>query len=107
MSLDIYLSEVKEVDVFDANITHNLGRMAEEAGIYRLLWWAEEDGIKQAGQLIEPLAKAIADMKADRPRFEALNSPNGWGKYEHFLPWLERLHEACVASPEARVRVSV
>ena len=30
MSLDVYLTAVRSVTVYDCNITHNLGRMAEE-----------------------------------------------------------------------------
>ena len=41
MSLDFYLSYEMDgnvVWVFDANITHNLGKMAGKAGIYDALW---------------------------------------------------------------------
>ena len=41
--------------VYSANITHNLTKMADEAGIYECLWRPEEIGITKAGQLIEPL----------------------------------------------------
>lgn len=100
--------EVEEIEtVFDANITHNLGSMAEEAGIYKHCWNPEEIGITEARQLIEPLEKAIAMMKADPKRFEAFNSPNGWGLYEHFVPWLEQYLEACKQYPDATIRVSV
>ena len=33
---------------YSANITHNLGKMAEEAGIYKHLWRPEEIGITKA-----------------------------------------------------------
>lgn len=89
--------------VFSANITHNLHQMAEEAGIHRHLWSPEEIGVTHARQLIEPLEKGLALMKSDPPRFEAHNSPNGWGLYEHFVPWIERYLEACKDHPEARV----
>ena len=107
MSLDIDLMMVQRVSVYDANITHNLGRMAAEAGIYEMLWRPKEAGIKTASQLIEPLEKAIEEMKRDPERFEKHNSSNGWGLYENFLPWLERLLEACRENPEAEIEVSV
>jgi len=88
------------------NITHNLGQMANEAGIYNVLWRPEENGITEAAQLIEPLERAIAEMKADPPRFAKYNAPNGWGLYKNFVPWLERLLEACKRYPEARVNAS-
>lgn len=61
--------------VYDANITHNLGEMAEAAGIYGIVWRPEENGITTAEQLIEPLEKAIADMKARPEYYEQFNSP--------------------------------
>ena len=45
-------------------------------------------------------------MKSDPERFEQFNSPNGWGLYEHFIPWIERYLEACEANPDATVSVS-
>ncbi len=124
MSLDVYLEgELKPVkctcrecgnehtnDVaecfYSANITHNLGVMAEAAGIYKHVWRPEELAIYTASELIEPLRAGIAKMKADPEKFKAHNSPNGWGLYENFLPWLERYLEACEMYPGAHVSVS-
>jgi hypothetical protein len=93
-------------EVFEANITHNLGRMADAAGVYDCCWRPEEHGFTHARQLIEPLRQAVAAMRADPEKFRAHDSPNGWGKYEHFLPWLERYLAACEEYPDAEVRVS-
>ena len=105
MSLDVYLNAVRPTEVYSANITHNLGSMAREAGIYEALWRPEEIGITTAAQLIGPLTVGLALLKADPPRFEALNSPNGWGLYEHFVPFVERYLEACKENPDAAVSV--
>lgn len=96
----------KEQWVFDANITHNLAGMAREAGIYYECWRPDEIEITQASQLIEPLRAGIGLMKADPPRFEKHNNPNGWGLYKNFVPWLERYLAACEQYPEAHVSVS-
>lgn len=93
-------------DVYSANITHNLGAMAEEAGIYKHLWRPEEIGITKAGQLVEPLRAGMALLKADPPRFEKHNAKNGWGLYEHFVPWVANYLAACQENPTADVRVS-
>jgi hypothetical protein len=106
VSLDVYLTKVQPCTVFDANITHNLNRMAEEAGIYKHCWRPEEIGITHARQLIEPLRTAIETMKADPPRFERHNATNGWGLYKNFLPWLEKYLAACEEHPDAEVSVS-
>lgn len=105
MSLDVYLKAVRPTEVFSANITHNLGRMAREAGIYEALWRPDEIGITTAEQLIEPLTAGLALLKSDPPRFEAFNSPNGWGLYEHFVPFVEGYLEACKENPDAAVSV--
>lgn len=106
MSLDVYLTAVRETSIFDANITHNLGAMAQEAGIYKHLWRPEEIGITKAGQLIEPLRAGLELLRADPPRFEKHNSPNGWGLYKHFVPFVERYLKACEENPDATVSVS-
>lgn len=92
--------------LFDANITHNLTTMAEEAGLYNVVWRPEENGIERAEQLIPFLEKGVATMKANRPQFEKFNAPNGWGLYEHFVPWLERYLAACQEHPTAFVYAS-
>lgn len=106
MSLDVYLEEVRPTEIFEANITHNLNHMAHEAGIYKHLWMPEEIGISLASQLIEPLTKAVADMKANPERYMKHNPENGWGSYKDFVPWVETYLAACIEFPEAKVRVS-
>lgn len=105
MGLDVTLTAVRPTEVFSANITHNLGAMAREAGIYEALWRPEEIGVTKAEQLVEPLSAGLALLKADPPRFQAHNSPNGWGLYEHFVPFVEGYLEACKANPDAEVSV--
>lgn len=92
--------------VFEANITHNLGRMAEAAGIYKPLWRPDELGIEQAAQLIQPLQEGLAALRAGRPHFEQFNPPNGWGDYDALLWFTAEYLAACERWPEAEVRVS-
>lgn len=105
MSLDVYL-EVDGDEVYWRNITHNVNKMAEAAGIYQHLWRPDEIGITTAKQLIEPLATGVALLASDADRFKAYDSLNGWGLYEHFLPFVAGYLVACRANPEALVRVS-
>ena len=106
MSLDVYLKVVKPTDVFDANYTHNVTKMADAAGLYGPVWRPDESGIKKAGDLIAPLRDGIAKMEADPQKFIAMNPENGWGSYETFLPWLKRYLDACEENPQADVEVS-
>lgn len=111
VSLDFYLyvevdtgrDEPYRADLFDANVTHNLGKMADAAGIYGLLWRPEENGIETAGQMIEPLRKAVADMAANPAKYQQHNPSNGWGSYEVFLSFVRGVLEACETHPKAKV----
>lgn len=123
MSLDVYLeSEPREercqcthcgnlhtatvsTELYSDNITHNLNKMANNAGIYMELWRPEEIGITKAAQLIEPLRKGLNLLKSDSDRFEKFNASNGWGMYVHFVPFVERYLHACEQFPDAIVRV--
>lgn len=106
MSLDVYLTAMRKTEVYSANITHNLGKMALEAGIYQHLWRPEELGIKQAGELIMPLRAGLKLLKSDPERFQEFDSPNGWGLYVHFVPFVENYLEACEQNPDSAVEVS-
>ena len=106
MSLDVYLTKVMPTTVFSSNITHNLNKMAEEAGIYEHLWRPDEIGITKAEQLIDPLREGLAKLKAEPERFKKFNATNGWGLYEHLVPWVEKYLQACEANPDADVSVS-
>jgi hypothetical protein len=91
------------VELFSANITHNLGKMAEAAGIYYHLWRPEEIGITKAGELIAPLRSGLELMRSNPAQFEAHNAPNGWGTYKHFIPWIQNYLDACETWPDADV----
>jgi len=105
MSLDVYL-EIDGKEVFWANITHNLNSMAEAAGIYQHLWRPEEIGITKAAQLVTPLFDGLERLKKFPQVFSVLDSPNGWGLYENFVPWTERYYRACCEYPAADVSAS-
>lgn len=65
-----------------ANITHNLGKMASEAGIYEYLWRPDEIGVATAWELIQPLRKGLKKLVENRKHFEQFNPANGWGDYD-------------------------
>jgi hypothetical protein len=92
--------------VFSYNITHNLGEMALEAGIYQHLWRPEELSITQANQLILPLTFGLDLLRSDPERFKKLNPPNGWGNYEALVKFVEAYLQACKDNPDATISVS-
>ncbi len=119
MSLSIYLTQKyhvsydngktlteKEDTVFDTNITHNLTTMADKAGIYYALWRPEEIQKEKAGELIELLEKGLSELKLNPEYFKQFNTSNGFGLYEHFIPFVEEYLEACKNYPESQIEVS-
>ena len=110
MSLDVCL-EIPQLNgsdpecVYSANITHNLGNMADAAGIYKALWRPDENGIEYAHQLLEPLQRGLDLLKADPTKYQAFDSPNGWGLYIHFVPFVEKYLQACHQYPLASISV--
>ena len=106
MSLDVMLIATRPTEVYWHNITHNLGPMAKEAGIYQHLWRPEELGITTAQELIEPLTEGLAKLKADPKHYSEFNAANGWGLYEHFVPFVEDYLRACKENPDAEIEVS-
>lgn len=97
--------EASSEEVYHANITHNLSRMADEAGIYEYLWRPEEVGVFKAGQLIEPLTDGLALLNSNPERFEVHNPENGWGDYEALKRFVAGYLIACRVHPEAKVSV--
>ena len=109
MSLDVHLSYVNDGlanRVYEANITHNLGAMAKEAGIYKHLWRPEELGIIKASELIEPLTEGLKKLHAEPERLKCFEPENKWGRYENLVDFVKSYLEACEDYPNALVSVS-
>jgi len=109
MSLDVglqYKIDGNEIEVYESNMTHNLGQMADKAGIYYALWRPEEKGYKKAKDIIKILEKGLKDLKERPEYFKKYNASNGWGMYEHFIPFVEEYLEACKKYPNAEIYVS-
>lgn len=80
--------------------------MADKCGIYQHLWHPDELGILIAEQLIEPLSKGLLDMEERPDYYKQFNSPNYWGTYEQFIPWIRKYLAACKEFPESIVHTS-
>uniref|UniRef100_A0A6M3IPT1 Uncharacterized protein n=1 Tax=viral metagenome TaxID=1070528 RepID=A0A6M3IPT1_9ZZZZ len=114
MSLDVSLTisvdtggpEKTDIELFSANITHNLGAMAAAAGIYEVCWRPETIGAQIAADIIPILEQGLALMKASPEHFKKFNAPNCWGTYNQFVPWVEEYLEACKKHPKAVIGIS-
>jgi hypothetical protein len=92
--------------LFDYNITHNLNKMAAEAGLYEALWRPEEIGAQQAKDIIGKLGVGLDVLKHSPDEFKKFNPINGWGKYENLVSFVEKYLEACIENPESDISVS-
>jgi hypothetical protein len=80
--------------------------MASAAGIYVALWRPDELGYTVAKDIVPALIRALKDLR-DRPHhYRSFSSPNGWGTYDHFVPFVEAVLSACEANPDATIQVS-
>ena len=111
MSLDVYLKDptatYETEPLYHANITHNLGKMADAAGIYMALWRPHEIGAEVATDIIDAVEKGLVELKSTPAYYEQFNSPNGWGLYENFVPFVERYLAALKKYPKALLDVSI
>lgn len=103
MSLDFCLTRTQPTVVFDTNITHNLAQMAHAAGIYEALWRPDENGYSRARQITPILRKGLELLEAQPELFKKFDSPNGWGTYEHFVPFVKSVLKACEEYPDAEI----
>jgi hypothetical protein len=105
MSLDVSLFSNGYV-VYNANITHNLNKMASEAGVYDCLWRPDESGMINAGQIIDPLEKGLALLVTKKAHFEQFNPPNNWGSWEGLVMFCANYLQSCRDNPDSCVEVS-
>lgn len=124
MSLDIYLEDANltkcncecsqcgnkhsyEIHdtIFHSNITHNLGKMAAECGVYPYIWRHDENGVKKAADLINPIDKGLTSLLKEPEKFKKFEAENGWGRHENLVTFLIELLQACQENPEATVHV--
>lgn len=92
--------------VFDANITHNLGQMAEVAGLYRALWRPEDLGFVRARELVDPLVNGLSRLEEMPDHFRKFDPTNGWGTYETLVEFVRNYLRACTQYPDAKIDIS-
>lgn len=118
-------NEIEEC-VYDTNITHNLGKMASAVGLYEALWRpyrlkedydiAEKDykleyeyedlNIVKSSDIISIVEQGLTELKLKPEVYKEFNSPNGWGMYKHFVPFVENYLKALKEYPNAIIRCS-
>lgn len=109
--------------VFNSNITHNLIKMADEAGIYEALWrpyrlhpdyanfgknYKDESTFEasvqiRAKDIIPLLEKGLLDLKNRPEHFKKFNAPNAWGTYKDFVLFVSEVLQAAKKFPDSLI----
>lgn len=79
------------------NYTYNCSPMLWEANKASL---SDLNG-KPVEEVALVLSEGVAIMRADPERFRAMNPANGWGDYDSWLGYLDRIIDACNQYPGA------
>lgn len=95
----------EEAEHFSVNITHNLNKLAEAAGLYKAIWYPEEIRISHANYLINTLEEGLKRLRANPDKYRGYEPENKWGTYDTFVEFVEKYLHACKAHPEARIVV--
>lgn len=91
-------------ELWVGHITHNLSKMADEIGLYKVLWRPEEIGLEYAHQIAPRLEEGLKKLKDYPDHYKKFNPPNGWGNYENLVDFLWFYLECCNKYPQATVR---
>lgn len=109
MSLDFTLTDhLTGEELLWKNITHNLNKMADEAGVYEILWKPSslhED--LRAGSIVPKLEKALLELITEPKRFDKFNAPNGWGKRENLIEFIAAILKVAKENEFAKVSAHV
>lgn len=108
MSLNVYITAVRPTTVFDANITHNLNKMAMAVStdFYKAVWHPEDLDIEYTYQLENYLLDGLTKLKSNPDYYKTFEPKNKWGTYDGFIGWLEKYLEACQLNPDGKIEVS-
>jgi len=115
-------------DVYDANITHNLNTMASAVDVkfyyalwrpylivnpnhkiledYRLEYEFEDSVDVYCKDIVDVIEDGLKKLKSNPDKYKKLDSPNGWGLYDNFVPWVEEYLNKLKEYPNMLVIVS-
>lgn len=101
MSLDIRIKAIREVQIYDSNVTYNLSDI-----YYKCIG----GGLKALNcmsckKALPILNKAIENMQENENEYRKLEPSNGWGSYDGLLKELGRLQAYCEDNPDGIIEV--
>jgi len=112
MSLDVTLTKIMPTEVYNGNITHNLGKMALEVHLecgltlYDVLWHPEKHGLLNAKDIAGLLDEAWNTLLAYPHHYWQFSPKNDWGNYDGLCNFVYKYRNACWDNPDAEISVS-
>lgn len=118
MSLDVNLLLMQPVTVYRANITHNLGEMANQVivvenqsesdniSLYDVLWRPEAHGYTHAHDIVDYLHMGYKELVSNPIKYQRFNPQNGWGNYEQLVEFVKQYYIACMDNLDAELSLS-
>ena len=123
MSLTIYLLDNNGKLIWSKNITHNLNKMAEAAGLYEALWcpyrlsnqyssfmtYEEEMSLEnrlqiKAKDIYDYVKKGHRELTENPEKYTKYNPLNGWGSYETLVEFVFDYMTVLFLYPEAIIK---
>lgn len=114
---DIWELSDEECDYY-LGITHNLGEMASQCGLYNPLWRPyrlynikddsdEAESFRaEAGELLDAIEWGLKELKSNPQKYKSYNPSNGWGSYEGLVEFTEKYICMIKKFPDSLVEVS-
>lgn len=104
---EMEINEIVSEYCYKANITHNLSKLANKAGLLDVLWHPDTINITKASQLIEPLLTGLNYLLTHKSELEQFSPVCGWGTYDDLCDFVYHYLKACQANPDASVRACI
>ena len=95
--------EADPITMYEADLTANLRRMSEAAGLLAPIWQPHHLGIVRAADLAPHLEKGLAALQERPEHFRGFQHPSGWGTYENLVSFCSDTLTACNNFPFAQV----
>ena len=104
-TVEVYIDNIEDCYL---NVTHNLGKMAKEVGLYTYLWRADELHSHQveAWEIIYNVEQGLNELKHNPNKYKKFNPSNGWGTYDNLVEFTEKYLLCLKKYPKAKIEIS-
>lgn len=100
MGLDVVIQDENDNIVYNSDITHNVGLMAEKVSLefYKSIWRPEElYNEPKSSDIVKEIEKGLTELVLNKAKYDKYEPENGWGGYKDLvlfvIHYLEKLKE--------------